>query len=188
MTALASQSPAIPIPADGVVFTGALACHIASGLTCVVTGALAASASKGAGRHTAAGRIYVWSLAVVFVSATVMALLRLAEDWHLLLIAVVAFSSGSLGYLACRRRWRGWLRIHLLGMSGSYIALLTGFYVDNGPNLPLWNRLPTVAFWLLPSLVGVPLVARAMARRRLSVFRPDAGGRRRSGPAPGRTA
>jgi hypothetical protein len=25
-------------------------------------------------------------------------------------------------------------------MSGSYIALLTGCYVDNGPNLPLWNR------------------------------------------------
>jgi hypothetical protein len=72
-------------------------------------------------------------------------------------------------------------------MSGSYIALLTGFYVDNGPNLPLWNRLPGVAFWLLPSLVGVPLVLRAMARRHLSVFRPPAGGRRGSGPAPDRT-
>ena len=174
MAALVGQSPAIP--ADGVVFTAALACHIASGLTCVVTGALAATARKRPGRHTAAGRIYVWSLAVVFVSATVMALMRLAEDWHLLLIAVVTFTAGSLGYLARRRRWRGWLRIHLLGMSGSYIALLTGFYVDNGPNLPLWNRLPPVAFWLLPSLVGAPLVVRAMARRRLSVFRPPHAG------------
>jgi hypothetical protein len=71
-------------------------------------------------------------------------------------------------------------------MSGSYIALLTGFYVDNGPNLPLWNRLPTVAFWVLPSLVGIPLVVRAMARRRLTVFRRAAGGRRRSGAQPGR--
>jgi hypothetical protein len=70
-------------------------------------------------------------------------------------------------------------------MSGSYIALLTGFYVDNGPNLPLWNRLPTVAFWVLPSLVGFPLVVRAMARRRLTVFRRAAGGRRRSGAQPG---
>jgi hypothetical protein len=179
-------APAITIPADGVVFTAALACHIASGLTCVITGALAATASKRPGRHTAAGTIYIWSLAVVFASATVMALLRLAEDWHLLLIAVIAFTSGSLGYLARRRRWRGWLWVHLLGMSSSYIALLTGFYVDNGPNLPLWNRLPTVAFWLLPSLVGIPLVLRAMARRRRSLFRPPAGGRRHSGPAPGR--
>ena len=115
-----------------------------------------------------------------------MALLRLTEDWHLLLIALVAFTAGSLGYLARRRRWRGWLRLHLRGMSGSYIALLTGFYVDNGPNLPLWERLPTVAFWLLPSLIGAPLVVRAMARRHLTVLRRAAGGRRRSDPLPDR--
>ena len=123
---------------------------------------------------------------VVFASAIIMAVLRLAEDWHLLVIALVAGAAGSLGYLARRRRWRGWLRVHLLGMSGSYIALLTGFYVDNGPKLPLWNRLPAVAFWLLPSLVGVPLVVRAMARRHLTVLRRAAGGRRRSGARPGR--
>jgi hypothetical protein len=186
MAALLGQVLDVEAPARGVVFTGALACHIAAGLTCVVTGALATTAAKRPGRHTVAGTSYFWSLAVVFASATVMALLRLGEDWHLLLIAVVAFAAGSLGYLARRRRWRGWLRLHLLGMSGSYIALLTGFYVDNGPNLPLWNRLPTVAFWVLPSLVGIPLVVRAMARRRLTVFRRAAGGRRRSGAQPGR--
>ena len=98
---------------------------------------------------------------------------------------MVAFAAGSLGYLARRRRWRGWLRVHLLGMSGSYIALFTGFYVDNGPRLPLWNRLPTIAFWLLPSLVGIPLIARAMARRHLTLFRRSIGGRRRSGARPG---
>jgi hypothetical protein len=31
-------------------------------------------------------------------------------------------------------------------MSVSYGALLTGFYVDNDPHLPLWNRLPILAF------------------------------------------
>jgi hypothetical protein len=144
------------------------------------------TAGKRPGRHTLAGTVYYWSLAVVFASATIMAALRLARDWHLLLIAVVAFGVGSLGYLARRRRWQGWLRIHLLGMSGSYIALLTGFYVDNGPRLPLWNRLPTIAFWLLPSLVGIPLVLRAMARRRLTLFRQAPGGRRGSGVQPGR--
>jgi hypothetical protein len=186
MAALAGQVPAIAIAADGVIFTGALACHITAGLTCVVTGVLATTAAKRPGRHARAGTIYFWSLAVVVASATVMALLRLAEDWHLLLIAVAAFTAGTLGYLARRRRWRGWLRIHLLGMSGSYIALLTGFYVDNGPQLPLWNRLPDIAFWLLPSLIGVPLIVRAMARRHLSLFRQPAGGRSRSAPPPGR--
>jgi hypothetical protein len=175
------------MPTDGVVFTGALVCHIAAGLTCVVTGALATTAAKRPGRHTVAGSVYFGSLAVVFASATVMALLRFAQDWHLLLIAVVAFTAGGLGYLARRRRWRGWLRVHLLGMSGSYIALFTGFYVDNGPNLPLWNRLPTIAFWLLPSTVGIPLIARAMARRHLTPFRRSVDGRRRSAPGRGQT-
>jgi hypothetical protein len=49
-------------------------------------------------------------------------------------------------------------------MGGSYIALFTGFYVDNGPFLPLWNRLPHLAYWLLPSLIGLPLIWRALRR------------------------
>ena len=49
----------------------------------------------------------------------------------------------------------------MLGMATSYVALLTGFYVDNGPKLPLWDRLPPVSFWFLPSVVGVPLLVRA---------------------------
>jgi hypothetical protein len=186
MTPLPGQA-GIEVPPEGIVFTGALACHIAAGLTCVVTGVLAMAAAKRPGRHTTAGTVYVCSLAVVAATATVMALLRFAQDWHLLLIALVAAAAGGLGYLARRRRWRGWLRLHLLGMSGSYIALLTGFYVDNGPRLPLWNRLPTVAFWLLPSLVGVPLVARAMARRHLTLLRPPAAGRPGSGATHERT-
>jgi hypothetical protein len=49
-------------------------------------------------------------------------------------------------------------------MAGSYIALLTGFYVDNGAQLPLWDRLPHLAYWLLPAAVGAPLTWRALAR------------------------
>jgi hypothetical protein len=53
-------------------------------------------------------------------------------------------------------------------MGGSYIALFTGFYVDNGPSLPLWNRLPHIAYWVLPSLIGIPLILRALDRRGLT--------------------
>jgi hypothetical protein len=38
-------------------------------------------------------------------------------------------------------------------MGGAYIALFTGFYVDDGPNLPVWDRLPDLADWTVPSLV-----------------------------------
>ena len=51
-------------------------------------------------------------------------------------------------------------------MGLSYIAMLTAFYVDNGPHLPLWDRLPTIAFWLLPSIIGTPITARAVSRAR----------------------
>ena len=132
------------------------------------------------------GRVYFWSLAVVFASSTTMAVLRFAQDWHLLLIGTVAFGAGSLGYLVRRRRRPGWLRLHIPAMGGSYIALFTGFYVDNGPHLPVWDRLPSLAYWLLPSLVGVPLILRAMTRRRrLSVSRGPRG-RPHSGAQPGR--
>jgi hypothetical protein len=56
-------------------------------------------------------------------------------------------------------------------MGVSYVAMLTAFYIDNGPQLPLWNRLPDSAFWVGPSLIGVPLIARALAR-----YRPKARG------------
>ena len=55
----------------------------------------------------------------------------------------------------------------------SCILLLTAFYVDNGKNLPVWQRLPQLAYWLLPRTVGLPLVARALARYRgLATRRP----------------
>jgi hypothetical protein len=44
--------------------------------------------------------------------------------------------------------------------------MLTAFYVDNGPHLPLWDRLPVIAFWLLPSVIGAPIIIRAIIRAR----------------------
>jgi hypothetical protein len=49
-------------------------------------------------------------------------------------------------------------------MGGSYIGLLTGFYVDNGPSLPLWDRLPHWTYWTIPTVIGVPLVWIALHR------------------------
>jgi hypothetical protein len=112
--------------------------------------------------------------------------LRFAEDWHLLVIGAVAFGAGSLGYLARRRRRSGWLRVHVPAMGGAYVALFTGFYVDNGRHLPLWDRLPTLAYWLLPSLVGAPLILRALSRRGLLRVRAAMPGRPGSGVQPGR--
>jgi hypothetical protein len=154
----------LPIPDAGPIFAAALVLHILSGLTAVIAGALAATARKQPGRHPRAGRVYLWALGGIFATATIMAAIRWHDDAHLFAIAVIAFSLGLYGYRARRQHRPGWPPHHAIGMGGSYIALLTGFYVDNGPFLLLWNRLPHLTYWLLPSLIGIPLIWRALRR------------------------
>jgi hypothetical protein len=79
---------------------------------------------------------------------------------------MLSFTAASVGRTALRRGWSNWVRLHIIGMGFSYILLLTAFYVDNGKNLPLWKELPTLASWLLPAAVGIPLTARALAHWR----------------------
>jgi hypothetical protein len=154
----------LPIPDAGPIFATALVVHIVSGLTAVTTGALAAAARKRAGRHPRAGRVYLCALGGIVATATIMAIIRWRDDAHLFAIAVIAFGLGLYGYRARRRHRPGWPPHHAIGMGGSYIALLTGFYVDNGPFLPLWNQLPHITYWLLPSVLGVPLIWLALDR------------------------
>ncbi len=49
-------------------------------------------------------------------------------------------------------------------MGIAYTAMLTAFYVDNGPHLPLWDRLRDLAFWLLPFSSAAPVITRALIR------------------------
>jgi hypothetical protein len=141
-----------------------LAVHIPAGMTCVATGAVALLSRKQRGRHPSFGEVYFWALAVVFVTATGMAFMRWEHSAYLFVLGCVAFAFGGAGYAARKRRWPGWLTTHMIGMSLSYIVLLTAFYVDNGPRLPIWDRLPTIVFWVGPSLIGLPLLARALVR------------------------
>jgi hypothetical protein len=152
------------VPSAGPVFFVVLLVHIVAAMTCVVAGALAATARKRPGRHPRAGRVYLSGLGLVFVTATVLAVIRWRHDAHLFGIAVVAFGLGLYGWRSRRRRRPGWERHHAAGMGGSYIALLTGFYVDNGPQLAGWRLLPHWSYWLIPAAVGVPLIVWALHR------------------------
>ena len=147
-----------------LVFSVLLVFHVFAGMTCVATGALAALSPKRRGRHPVLGRVYFGALAVVFVTATGMSLLRWSEDASLFVLGTLAFVCAVLGLAARRQRWHGWTTAHILGMSSAYVVLLTAFYVDNGPRLPLWQLLLSVAFWIGPTLIGVPIIVRALAR------------------------
>jgi hypothetical protein len=158
------------IPPGSTPFHLLLAVHIPAGLTCVVTGAVAALSPKRPGRHPRLGTLYYRSRWAVFASAAWLAALRWPQDAYLLVLGTLSLAAATLGRTARRRRWRWqrwrWIGLHLTGMSASYILLLTAFYVDNGKHLPVWEFLPHLAYWLVPSAVGFPLVARALARHR----------------------
>ena len=185
---LAVEIGGLDVPDAGAVFLAALAVHVTAGATGVIAGGLAAAAGKRPGRHPRAGTVYLYAIGAVFVTATVMAVLRWQRDWHLFLIAAVAAGLAVFGWSARRRSPRRWLAWHGSAMAGSYIALLTGFYVDNGPQLPLWDRLPHLTYWLLPAAVGIPVTRRALRRNgaiRTTARRTSRAGRAGSGPPAG---
>jgi len=157
----------IPIPSNSPVFLTIVGVHSLAGLSCVITGIVAMLSRKGRGRHSNFGLIYFWCLLVVFVSASSLAIVRWADDAHLFVLGLLSFASAHWARQAARKQWRDWLPQHVTGMGASYILLLTAFYVDNGKNLPLWRHLPEMAFWILPSAVGIPIIVYALVRHPL---------------------
>ena len=166
-------------------FLAFLAVHVIAGLTAVATGAVAALVRKGSRRHIRAGRWYYRSISVVFATAAILAAMRWRQDYYLLVIGAVAFAAATIGYQH-RRRNRPGDTGHIAGMGTAYVAMITAFYVDNGPHLPLWDDLPSYAFWLLPSVIGAPVITRAIQRAKRAGPRDrPAGARDPAVPRPG---
>jgi hypothetical protein len=96
--------------------------------------------------------------------ATALAVARWAADYVLAVMGWAALAAALIGRLAARRRAAGWASCHLGGMGGSYVLLLTAFYVDNGKFLPVWRELSPAVYWLGPACVGLPIII-LVARR-----------------------
>jgi hypothetical protein len=157
----------IPIPTSSPLFLSIVAVHVAAGISCTFAGIVAMLAPKRMGRHPVAGTLYYWSLVVVFVTMAALSILRWPANNHLFALGILSFGAALVGREARRQLWRGWLPTHVIGMALSYIVLLTAFYVDNGPHLPLWRSLPPLAHWLLPSIVGLPILIWVLRRHPL---------------------
>ena len=158
----------IPLPSDAPLFLALVAVHIAAGLACIIAGAVMILSRKQHGRHPQAGTAYYWSLAVVAATMAVLAITRWAEDYHLFILGAISFLAATIGRTARRTQWAGWVRIHMTGMGASYILMITAFYVDIGPNLPLWRELAPIAFWILPTLIGTWILLNALLRHPLA--------------------
>ena len=156
----------IPVPSTDPIFLGLVGVHIAFGLCAVASGVVAMFSPKGRGRHANFGTIYFWALAGVFATMSLLSVARWAADYPLFVLGALSFGAALFGRRSIRRARPRW---HLAGMGASYILMLTAFYVDNGSSLPVWNRLPHIAFWFVPAVVGPPLLAWYLLR--LAKFR-----------------
>jgi hypothetical protein len=106
-------------------------------------------------------------LAVLVTSAGFLAATHWTEDRVLLVLGVISFGASSLGRTARRGQWQSWLGIHIMSMGCSFIAMLTAFCVEEGESLPGLRGWPRLTYWLLPALVGTPLIIRALVRHRM---------------------
>jgi hypothetical protein len=134
----------IEIPSVDPVFLTVVAIHVLIGLTAVISGAVAMLSTKGVGRHPTAGTLYFWSVVALVATATGLAIVRWAQDYHLFILGVLAFAAGFVGRKARREQWSRWPRYHIIGMGLSYVLVLTAFYVDNGKSLPLRCCSPSI--------------------------------------------
>jgi len=107
--------------------------------------------------HVPAGAVAVASGAAAMLAGKGGRLHR--RGGRIYLAAIAGLAAG--GYTARRRTSPV---VHLFAMGMSYVGLLTAFYVDNGPKLPGWNLLPPISFWVLPTLIGAPLIAFGLRR------------------------
>jgi len=154
------------------VFLAFLAVHVTAGLTAVITGAAAALSRKGSPRHIRVGRWYYRAITVVFATATILAAMRWRQDYYLFLIGAAAFTTATIGYQHRRRHQPGDTG-HIAGMGIAYVAMLTAFYVDNGPHLAAVGPPP-----------GLRVLAPALSHRGASHHPCHPGRQARSRPAP----
>src|SRR5260370_8689030 len=125
--------------------------EVVGGVRRVVEGSVGGKMAKRQGSHRRWGERYLWAYTLVFLTATILSGERWSMDAYLFFIALVGYGFALGGYTARRfrrARWmlrllgKNWVIAHIIGMIGSYIVLLTGFYLSNGHLIPLLYQLP----------------------------------------------
>lgn len=135
-----------------------LTIHIIGGSFCLLIGAINFSLKKKRGFHTKIGEWYHIGYFVIFITSVGMAIINWSESAYLFYIAVFSYGLALFGYLAGKFRKKGWLSMHISGMLGSYIGIVTAVLVVNGSDIPLINQTPMLLLWFIPTIIGTPII------------------------------
>ena len=128
--------------------------HVAAGFAGLVLGPIVMRALKRAGLHTRVGGLYFAMVTVSCMSAAVLAVLDWARLGFFFWIAVGTYAFALPGYLAARKRGRGWLLIHVVGVTSSYVAMVTAFLVNNFQRITGISGIPFAVRALVPMFFG----------------------------------
>ncbi|MDQ3851074.1 MAG: hypothetical protein M3296_10745 [Actinomycetota bacterium] len=155
-----------------------LSVHVAAGCAGLVLGPLAMWSERGLTHRSRAGGGYHAAVLAVALTAAGLVALNPSALWWLAPLAALSYALALLGVLAPRWRRRGWVRAYAHGQGGSYIALVTALLVVSldGP--------ASAAGWVLPTLVGLPLIERRVDRLSTAVARAERRAGDRTEPAP----
>lgn len=129
--------------------------HVIAGTTGLLLGPLALAVPKRAGWHPWLGRAYLVVVAEMTSTAMALAVLDPTRLWFVGLIAVATAVTALTGWRARVRRAPSWVGRHVSLMCGSYVSFVTAALVVN------WSSPLT---WILPTLIGSPLIAAASRR------------------------
>lgn len=132
-----------------------LSVHVAAGTVGLVLGLLALAVPKRAGWHSRLGVSYQAAVAAMTSSALGLTALAPGRLWWLGVIAAATETAALAGWRVKRRHAPGWLGKHVRLMCGSYLSFITAALVVN------WG---SPLAWVLPTLIGVPLINRAVGR------------------------
>jgi hypothetical protein len=161
-----------------MMLTAVIVAHAALGTALLVVGFLALRAPKRA--RSAHGRLGTVYFALLFTCLP-LGLVIGAQHAGLSAFEVATpptLAFGLVGYAAKHRRPRPllgqpWIVAHLSGVGGSYIGVVTAGAFQTFGRIAPDSAVAAVVIFALPTLVGSPLIARAIARRV-----PQRGGRR----------
>lgn len=128
--------------------------HVAAGGVALIVGPIAMWAPKRAGLHPRLGEAFFVVVSAVCISGGVLGVMFWETRWMFFLIAVGTYAFALLGYIAAKKRWRGWLLAHVAGQGSAYTAMVTAFIVANWDDVTGTQGTDVPLVFLMPMFVG----------------------------------